>query len=130
MDLSSLKLRKARTDSPGLVSYVSGFAISIALTLAAYFLVVQYAGSGGAVLDRSTLIFAIVALAIVQLAVQLIFFLHLGKDSKPHWNLIVFAYAALLIVAIVAGSLWVMYHLNYNMMLMPPAEVDAYMIDL
>lgn len=104
--------------------------ISIILTLAAYFLVVQNVGSGSELLSRSALVFTIVALAIVQLAVQLVFFLHLGKGSKPHWNLIVFAYAALLIVAIVAGSLWVMYHLNYNMMLMPPAEVDAYMIDL
>lgn len=118
------------TGHGSLISYVSGFVISIILTLVAYFLVVQYAGPGQDILSRSPLIFAIVALAIFQLGVQLVFFLHLGKDSKPHWNLIVFAYAALLIVAIVAGSLWVMYHLNYNMMLMPPAEVDAYMIDL
>lgn len=120
----------ATTGHGTLRSYIVGFAISIVLTLAAYFLVVQYTASGGAVLSRPALIFLIVALAIVQLGVQLVFFLHLGRDSKPHWNLIVFAYAALLIVAIVAGSLWVMYHLNYNMMLMPPAEVDAYMIDL
>ncbi|MBI2030864.1 cytochrome o ubiquinol oxidase subunit IV [Candidatus Kaiserbacteria bacterium] len=117
------------TGHGSLALYVTGFAISIVLTLIAYFLVVQYTSSGGAVLSQSTLIFAIVALAIMQLIVQLVFFLHLGRDSKPHWNTIVFAYAALLIVAIVVGSLWVMYHLNYNMMLMPPAEVDAYMLD-
>ncbi|MBI5004305.1 cytochrome o ubiquinol oxidase subunit IV [Candidatus Kaiserbacteria bacterium] len=112
-----------------LVSYIIGFVISIVLTLAAYFIVQQHVSSLHETFSHSFITFAVVGFALLQLLVQLIFFLHLGRDAKPHWNLIVFVYAFLLLLIIVVGSLWVMHHLNYNMMLMPPAEVDAYMLD-
>lgn len=118
-----------QTSHGTLVSYVSGFVLSIMLTLAAYFLVVQHVSSAHETFSHTFLIGAVVALAFVQLGVQLVFFLHMGRDAKPHWNLIVFLYAFLLVVIIVAGSLWVMYHLNYNMMRMSPAESDTYMLN-
>ncbi len=54
-------------------------------------------------------------LAIVQATVQLIFFMHLGVEEKPRWNLITFWLLTLMVFVIVAGSIWIMYHLNYNM---------------
>jgi cytochrome o ubiquinol oxidase operon protein cyoD len=117
------------TNRGSLISYISGFVLSIVLTLAAYFIVSYHVHSDHEILNNAFLIFSIIALALIQLAVQLVCFLHIWRDSKPHWNLIVFAYAFLLVVIIVGGSLWIMYHLNYNMMHMPPAEVDHYMLD-
>jgi len=115
--------------SPKLWSYVIGFVLSITLTLAAYFLVEQSATSGHVGLSKQFVIIVILVLALIQLAVQLVFFLHLGREPKPRWNLMVFGYVFLLVAIIVGGSLWIMYHLNYNMMQMSPTEVDHYMLD-
>ena len=90
-------------------SYVVGFALSIALTLAAYFMVTHHA------LGRTALIVAIFALAMIQLYVQLVFFLHLGREGKPRLNLMTFLFMLLVLVIVVAGSLWIMNNLNYHM---------------
>lgn len=58
----------------------------------------------------------LLALAIAQAAVQLIFFMHLGVEEKPRWNLITFWLLVIMVFIIVAGSIWIMYHLNYNVM--------------
>ena|SRR5260221_2509642 len=91
-------------------SYITGFALSIAFTLLAYFAVVNHVVSGG------LLIAVIIGLAIVQLVVQLLFFLHIGQESKPRWNLAFFLSTASIVLLIVVASLWIMNHLNYNMM--------------
>lgn len=109
-------------------SYVIGFVMSIALTLAAYVFVARHVSSGHEGPHRALLI-ALIALAVAQLIVQAIAFLHLGAKSDSRWNVIVFVYTALLVVFLVGGSLWIMSHLNYNMMLMPPAQVDTYMLN-
>jgi cytochrome o ubiquinol oxidase subunit IV len=56
----------------------------------------------------------IVALALVQLFIQLIFFLHLGRESKPRWNLSALAFAVIVVVILVFGSLWIMASLDYH----------------
>lgn len=90
-------------------SYVLGFFSSIVFTLAAYVLVVYHGAS------HAGIMVGITVLALSQLMAQLVFFLHLGKESKPRWNLTVFLFAVMVVVILVAGSLWIMYHLNYNM---------------
>ena len=55
-------------------------------------------------------------LAVVQATLQLIFFMHLGIEEKPRWNLITFCLLVLMIIIIVVGSIWIMYHLDYNVM--------------
>ncbi|MBI5470391.1 cytochrome o ubiquinol oxidase subunit IV [Candidatus Kaiserbacteria bacterium] len=104
-------------------SYTLGFVISIALTLAAFALVAGHILAGG------TLVFALVGLAVAQLFVQLLFFLRLGKGTKPYWDLSVLYFALLIVIILAAGSLWIMQNLNYNMMQMSSEEKDAYMID-
>src|SRR5579884_1225960 len=94
--------------SGSLKTYTAGFILSIILTLAAYLLVIRGWLSGWG------LIFALAGLAIVQLLVQLIFFLHLGRESKPRWNLQVLVFAAGVVFILVFGSLWIMRNLDYN----------------
>ena len=60
--------------------------------------------------------YALLFLATAQAAAQLIFFMHLGVEEKPRWNLITFWLLALMVFIIVAGSIWIMYHLDYNVM--------------
>jgi cytochrome o ubiquinol oxidase operon protein cyoD len=98
--------------------YVSGFASSVILTVTAYLLVVHHA------LSRRILIAAIVALALVQFFVQLIFFLHLGRETRPRWKLAVFLFMVMVVLILVFGSLWIMTNLNYRM---TPAQVNTYM---
>jgi cytochrome o ubiquinol oxidase operon protein cyoD len=94
--------------SGSLKSYSIGFGLSLVLTLMAYLSVTKHIASGWG------LIFVLTALALVQLLVQLLFFLHLGRESKPRWNLQVMLFAAGVVFIIVFGSLWIMKNLQYN----------------
>lgn len=104
-----------------LMTYVVGFVTSIILTLTAYQLVVNHVLAGWA------LIFTILGLAVVQLLVQLLFFLHLGRESKPRWNLAAFLFMLLVVMIIAGGSLWIMKNLNYRTM--SPAQTKTYLRD-
>lgn len=95
-----------------LQQYVIGYGLSIVTTLAAYLLVTNR------VFDGWALAYAIVGLALVQLLVQLICFLHINSGdtkSEPRWNLLILDFTLLVVVIVVLGSLWIMNHLNYNM---------------
>jgi cytochrome o ubiquinol oxidase operon protein cyoD len=102
-------------------AYLVGFLLSIVLTLVAYLFVVNH------ILAGWILFAAIIILAFVQLLVQLIFFLHLGQESKPRWNLLFLLSTISIILTIVLASLWIMNHLNYNMM--PPMDTKTYLIN-
>ncbi|OIP66278.1 MAG: cytochrome o ubiquinol oxidase subunit IV [Candidatus Yonathbacteria bacterium CG10_big_fil_rev_8_21_14_0_10_43_136] len=90
-------------------SYVTGFVLSIILTLIPYVIVVNH------MFGKQALVWAVVLFGVTQLLAQIIFFLHLSKKSKPQWNIIVFVFTVLIVAILVVGSLWVMYNLNYNM---------------
>lgn len=91
-------------------SYFVGLAISVGLTLLSYFAVTLKPFA-------TNYTYAILAgLAVVQILVQVIYFLHIGLESKPRWNLISLVFSLIMIFIVVAGSLWVMYNLNTNMM--------------
>jgi cytochrome o ubiquinol oxidase subunit IV len=92
-------------------SYVIGFAASLVLTLSAYILVVHN------LLTRRVLIGAVATLALAQFFSQMFFFLHLGRETKPRWKLLVFAFMVLVVAILVFGSMWIMYNLNYHMTL-------------
>lgn len=102
-------------------TYVIGFATSVILTLAAFTLVA--AGT----LPVSSIMILIVLLAVVQLIVQLIFFLHIGSGKDARWKLATFAFAVIIIVILVGGSVWIMSTLNYNMMHMSQPDQELYL---
>ncbi len=91
-------------------NYVIGFVSSIILTLLAYTLVVNQVFSGW------NLAYAIIGLALIQLIVQLRYFLHLGQESEPRWNLLLFDFMLIIVVIVVIGSIWIMQNLHsgYN----------------
>jgi len=101
-------------------SYVVGFLLSIVLTVIAYLLVVNHT------LDGFGLVMTIMVLATAQLLVQLIFFLHLGLDAERRWNLAAFLFMGMILLIVVAGSLWIMNNMNSNMM-MTQEQMDQYM---
>jgi cytochrome o ubiquinol oxidase operon protein cyoD len=103
-----------------LQSYVIGFIASLALTMAAYLAVTrQWAGA-------DVLLWIIVALAVLQLLVQLVFFLHLPREGRPAWKRASLFFAVIIVAIVVFGSVWIMNNLHYNMM---PSEVEDYIFE-
>jgi cytochrome o ubiquinol oxidase operon protein cyoD len=96
---------------PNYKPYFYGYALSLVLTLNAYIAVTQ----PGARLD-TVLMTLLVSLAVLQLIVQAIFFLHLGREPKPRWNLLSLVITIMVLLFIVLGSIWIMANLDYNMM--------------
>lgn len=90
-------------------SYFIGFFISIILTLASYYIVTQK------LLGEGNTYISIISLAVVQLFIQIVYFLHINSEGKPRWNLISMIAAIVMVVIVVAGSVWVMYNMNANM---------------
>ena len=91
-------------------SYIKGFFLSIIITTTAFVIV------GFNLLQPLGLIIAVVFLAILQLFVQLIYFLHLSINSKAQWNLVSAVFAVIVVFIIIAGSMWIMFDL-YDMMM-------------
>lgn len=104
-----------------LKSYIAGFSLSIVLTLQAFFLVLR---PGFFNMNDGEAVAAILVLAVIQLAIQIIFFFNLGSESGLRWNLAVFISTVSIILVLVVGSLWIMSHLNYNMM---PGGTSGYL---
>jgi cytochrome o ubiquinol oxidase operon protein cyoD len=93
-----------------LKSYITGFGLSLVLTALSFGAVMS------GLVPHDMILGALTILAIVQLLVQLVFFLHLGAAPEQRNNTIIFVLTILLIATIVAGSLWVMHNANVNMM--------------
>lgn len=91
-------------------SYTIGFVLSTILTLLAFYLVM------GQMLSTTVVVVLLVVFATLQFAAQLIFFLHVGKESGPRWNLAAFAFALLIVGILVSGTLWIMNNLQHGQM--------------
>jgi len=96
--------------------YGIGFVASIILTVVAFAVVMYH------LFTMQIMIVVIVGLAVVQLFVQLFFFLHINEGYRPRWRLMFLGFAVLVMFIIVGGSLWIMAGLNYNMM---PDNMDS-----
>jgi cytochrome o ubiquinol oxidase subunit IV len=95
-----------------LKNYLLGFTLSLLLTLASFAIVWLYLETAAA--PALSVAGAVVVLAILQLLVQMLFFLHLG-GAWERWNVTALLFAVLIIVFVVGGSLWIMAHLEHNM---------------
>ena len=110
---------------PTIVAYVVGFVISLALTIAAYALIEIHINSNHEVFTHSFLLTAILIFAFVQVIVQLVCFLHFGRETDSRWNTVIFASTIGIVLIVIVGSIWIMNHLNYNMMA-SPQDMQAY----
>lgn len=102
--------------------YTIGFVLSLLLTWIAYSIAV------GHVIAPHLIVAVLVALAIVQLVVQLVYFLHLGNRGEG-WNVLAFTFMGIVLLIIVVGSLWIMANLDYNMAHGSPEEKKSYMLE-
>lgn len=93
-----------------LKSYLVGFALSAVLTAIPFWLVMTGALAG------NWAVAIIVACAIVQIGVHSACFLHLNTSGEGGWTLLAYVFTGVIVIITIAGSLWIMYHLNANMM--------------
>jgi cytochrome o ubiquinol oxidase operon protein cyoD len=99
-----------------LKDYSIGFVLAVVLTVIPFWLVM------GNVLDPSMTRFVIMGFAAVQVVVHMIYFLHMNSKSEGGWNMMALILTVVLLGIVLSGSIWVMYHMNANMM---PAMGDA-----
>ena len=90
--------------------YMIGFALSAILTIIPFWLVM------GNVLAPETTKWVILTFAGVQLIVQMMYFLHLNSKAEGGWNMMAAILTIVILVIVLAGSIWVMHHMNTNMM--------------
>ena len=78
----------------------------------------------GKVFDKSsTTAIVVLAFAAVQIVVHMVYFLHMNTKSEGGWSMLALIFTVVLVVIMLSGSLWVMYHLNHNMMPMSVHEM-------
>jgi len=93
----------------GVRGYLIGFALAVGLTLVSFYIA------------RSTLVWspsipiALSVLAMAQMGVHLVFFLHITTGPDNINNVLALAFGLLIVVLLVFGSLWIMTHLNHMM---------------
>ncbi|TPK80272.1 cytochrome o ubiquinol oxidase subunit IV [Mesorhizobium sp. B2-4-18] len=92
-------------------SYLTGFILSVILTAIPFWLVMS-----GAIDDKQARAIVIMAFAVAQIVVHMVFFLHMNTTSEGGWSMLALIFTLILVVIVLTGSLWVMYHLNANMM--------------
>ncbi len=93
--------------------YILGFVLSLILTLLSFGLVMD------GIHPASITLVLIVAAALLQILVQMHFFLHLDRSSTQRWNVMVLLYTLIIIAFLVGGSLWIMHNTAIRMMPMP-----------
>lgn len=91
--------------------YLVGLFLSIVLTALPFGLVMTGAAS------EAITIGVILFCAVAQIMVQLVFFLHMNGSSEQLWNTVSGVLAVVLVAILIVGSLWIMQHLNHNMLM-------------
>jgi cytochrome o ubiquinol oxidase subunit IV len=94
--------------------YVVGFVLSVILTAIPFWLVMAK------VLPPEATKFIILGFAAVQVVVHMVYFLHLNAKVEGGWSMLAFLFTVIVVVIMLAGSIWVMYHMNTNMMPVDP----------
>ncbi|SFF25002.1 cytochrome o ubiquinol oxidase operon protein cyoD [Paenibacillus algorifonticola] len=93
-------------DSHGsMKSYVIGFVLSIILTIIPIAIVMND------MLSKQLTIIVILIMAGLQFVVQLFFFMHLKDEAKPRYNTMALVFGLIILLTVVAGSIWIM---SYN----------------
>ncbi|QEL21449.1 cytochrome o ubiquinol oxidase subunit IV [Bosea sp. F3-2] len=91
--------------------YITGFLLSVVLTAIPFWLVMND------VLANSMLTaIVIMGFAAVQIVVHMVYFLHMNSRSESGWTMMALIFTIVIVAIALSGSLWVMYHLNSNMM--------------
>lgn len=96
-----------------IVGYVVGLGLALLLTATSFFI------AGTDLVWQPSIPVALIVLAIAQMGVHLVFFLHITTGPDNTNNVLALAFGLLIVFLVVGGTVWIMGHLNQNM---PPME--------
>jgi len=96
--------------APRLLGYVVGLGLALLLTATSFFV------AGTDLVWQPSIPVALVVLAIAQMGVHLVFFLHITTGPDNTNNVMALAFGILIVILVIGGSLWIMANLNHNMM--------------
>ena len=92
------------------LGYLNGLGLAILLTATSFFV------AGTDLVWEPSIPVALVVLAIAQMGVHLVFFLHITTGPDNTNNVLALAFGVLIVILLIGGSLWIMANLNHNMM--------------
>lgn len=102
--------KNAGDDAESLQSYVIGLGLAALLTVVSFFV------AGTSLVWQPSIPIAIFVLAIAQMGVHLVFFLHITTGADNVNNVMALAFGVLIVILLIGGSLWIMSHLNHNVL--------------
>jgi cytochrome o ubiquinol oxidase subunit IV len=98
-----------REIAEGLFGYLIGLGLATLITVVAFFI------SGTSLVWQPSIPIALFVLAVAQMGVHLVFFLHITTGPDNVNNVLALAFGVLIVLLLIVGSLWIMSHLNHNM---------------
>jgi cytochrome o ubiquinol oxidase subunit IV len=99
--------------SEGIQGYLIGLGLAVLLTAVSFFI------AGTSLVWHPSIPIALVVLAVAQIGVHLVFFLHITTGPDNVNNVLALAFGVLIVFLLIVGSLWIMSNLNQNMGPMP-----------
>jgi cytochrome o ubiquinol oxidase subunit IV len=101
-----------REIAEGIRGYLIGLGLATLITVVAFFV------SRTSLVWQPSIPIALTVLAIAQMGVHLVFFLHITTGPESFNNVLALAFGVLIVFLLIVGSLWIMTHLNHNMVSM------------
>ena len=98
-----------REVAEGVVGYLIGLGLSILITIVAFYL------TGTTLVWRPSIHSALLVLAVAQMGVHIVFFLHITTGPDSTNNVMALIYGVFIVFVLIVGSVWIMTHLNNNM---------------
>ena len=92
------------------LGYLTGLGLAVLLTATSFFV------AGTSLVWEPSIPVALVVLAIAQMGVHVVFFLHITTGADNTNNVLALAFGILIVMLVMTGSLWIMSNLNHNMM--------------
>ncbi|MDD9328906.1 MAG: cytochrome o ubiquinol oxidase subunit IV, partial [Bartonella sp.] len=102
-----------KNHEPSIGSYLVGFILAFLFTLGSFIPVMYGLLDSWAI---NTKVIYLIGMALIQIIVQIVFFLHLNSGPDARWNLTALLFTAMCVFIIIGGTWWAISHLNYNMM--------------
>ena len=94
----------------GIRGYLIGLGLAVLATFVSFFI------SGTSLVWQPSIPAALIVLAIAQMGVHIVFFLHITTRPDSANNVMALAFGVFVVFVLIVGSVWIMTHLNQNMM--------------
>lgn len=101
--------------------YAIGFVLSVILTAIPFWLIMSHT-----ITDRTLGVLVLGGFAVVQILVHMVYFLHMNGKVEGGWALVSTIFTVIFVAIGIAGTLWVMFHMNANMMPHAPSAHDVH----